>query len=173
MSKDTLMQCLHEAAAKHGTPSISSISLQCERKLGFNFVEQLWYGRSWPWSQSERGKSNLEWKKNTFILSNYNELVDILSSEMETSWHIWYAQYAKYTLCAIRHIDLLGLSIFFCILLHIVWHIYAQYAKIICQITWIAHTGSVYFACFAYCNMQTWNMQNMQYNMQQYTKKYA
>jgi hypothetical protein len=60
MSKDSLLQCMHEAAAKHGTPSISPISLQCKRKLGFNFVEPLLYGRSWPWSQSERGKSNLE-----------------------------------------------------------------------------------------------------------------
>ncbi len=88
MRKDLLLQCMHEAAAQHGTPSISPISLQSKTKLGINFVEQLWYGRSWPLSQSERGKSNLEWKKNTFIPSNYNELVDILSSGMETSWHL-------------------------------------------------------------------------------------
>ncbi len=73
----------------HRTPSISPISSQNKRKRGFNFVEPLWYGRSWPWSQSERGKSNLEWKKNTFILSNYNELVDFLSSGMETSCEEW------------------------------------------------------------------------------------
>ena len=84
MRKDSLLQCMHEAAAQHRTPSISPISLQSKTKLGFNFVELLWYGRSWPQSQSERGKSNLEWKKNTFILSNYNELVDFLSSGMET-----------------------------------------------------------------------------------------
>ena len=86
MRKDSLRQCMHEAAAQHRTPSISPISLQSKTKLGFNFVEPLWYGRSWPRSQSERGKSNLEWKKNTFILSNYNELVDILSSGMEMPW---------------------------------------------------------------------------------------
>ena len=85
MRKDSLLQCMHEAAAQHRTPLISPISLQSKTKLGFNFVEQLWYGSSWPRSQSERGKSNLEGKKNTFILSNYNELVDILSSGMETS----------------------------------------------------------------------------------------
>ena len=76
MRKDSLLQCMHEAAAQHRTPLISPISLQSKTKLGFNFVEPLWYGSSWPRSQSERGKSNLEWKKNTFILSNYNELVD-------------------------------------------------------------------------------------------------
>ena len=63
MSKDSLLQRMQEAAAKHGTPSISPISLQSKTKLGFNFVEPLWYGSSWPWSQSERGKSNLERKK--------------------------------------------------------------------------------------------------------------
>jgi hypothetical protein len=85
MSKDSLLQCMHEAAAKHGTLLIFSISFRCH---GFNFVtvEPLWYGRSWPRSPSERGKSNLERKKNTFILSNYNELVDILSSGREMSW---------------------------------------------------------------------------------------
>ncbi len=86
MRKDLLLQCMHEAAAQHRTPSISPISLQSKTKLGFNFVEPLWYGRSWPRSQSERGKSNMERKKNTYILSNYNELVDILSSGMETPW---------------------------------------------------------------------------------------
>ena len=86
MRKDSLLQSMHEAAAKHGTRSIFSISFRWQTKLGFNFVEPLWYGRSWPRSQSERGKSNLEWKKNTFILSNYNELVDFLSSGMETPW---------------------------------------------------------------------------------------
>ncbi len=85
MRKDSLLQCMHEAAAQHRIPSNSPISLQSKTKLGFNFVEPLWYGRSWPRSQSESGKSNLEWTKNTFILSNYNELVDILGSEMETS----------------------------------------------------------------------------------------
>ena len=89
MRKDSLLQCMHEAAAQHRTPSISPISLQSKTKLGFNFVEPLWYGRSWPRSQSEGGKSNLEWKKNTFILSNYNELVDILSSGMETPCQSW------------------------------------------------------------------------------------
>jgi hypothetical protein len=84
ISKDSLLQCMHEAAAKHRTPSISPISLECKREHWFNFVEVLWCSRSWPRSQSERGKSNLEWKKNTFMLSNYNELVDILSSGMET-----------------------------------------------------------------------------------------
>ena len=63
MSKDLLLQSIHEAAAKHGTRSISSISFQCQTKLGLYFVEPLWYGRSWPWSQSERGKSNLEDEK--------------------------------------------------------------------------------------------------------------
>ena len=63
MSKDSLLQCMHEAAAQHRTPSISPISLQSKRKCGFNFVESLWYGRSWPRSQSERGKSNLEKKR--------------------------------------------------------------------------------------------------------------
>ncbi len=76
MCKHLLLQCMLEAAAQHRTPSISTISLQSKAKLGFNFVELLWYGRSWPRSQSERGKSNLELEKNTFILSNYNELVD-------------------------------------------------------------------------------------------------
>ncbi len=84
MSKDSLLQCMHEAAVKHDARLISSISVWCQTKLGFNFIEPLWYGRSWPRSQSERGKSNLEWKKNTFILSSYNELVDILSSGRET-----------------------------------------------------------------------------------------
>ncbi len=42
MRKDLLLQCMHEAAAQHGTPSISPISLQSKRKRGFNFVEQLW-----------------------------------------------------------------------------------------------------------------------------------
>jgi hypothetical protein len=60
MRKDLLLQCIHEAAAQRGTPSISPISLQSKRKRGFNFVEPLWYGRSWPQSQSEGGKSNLE-----------------------------------------------------------------------------------------------------------------
>jgi hypothetical protein len=60
MSKDLKLQSMHEAAAQHSTPSISPISLQSKRKLGFNFVEPLWYGSSWPRSQSERGKSNLE-----------------------------------------------------------------------------------------------------------------
>jgi hypothetical protein len=60
MRKDWLLQSIHEAAAQHGTPSISPISLQSKTKLGFNFVEPLWYGSSWPRSQSERGKSNLE-----------------------------------------------------------------------------------------------------------------
>ncbi len=77
MRKDLMLQCMHKAAAQHRTPLISPISLQSKTKLGFNFVESLWYGSSWPRSQSERGKSNLEWKKNTFILSNYNELVDM------------------------------------------------------------------------------------------------
>ena len=60
MCKDALQQCMHKAAAQHGTPSISPISLQSKRKRGFNFIEALWYGSSWPLSQSERGKSNLE-----------------------------------------------------------------------------------------------------------------
>ena len=34
MSKDSLLLCMHEAAAKHGIPLISSISLQCQT----NFV---------------------------------------------------------------------------------------------------------------------------------------
>ncbi len=83
MRKDSLLQCMQVAAAQHRTPLIDPISFQCQTKLGFNFVEPLRYGRIWHWSQSERGESNLEWKKNTFILSNYNELVDILSSGME------------------------------------------------------------------------------------------
>jgi hypothetical protein len=87
-SKEPLLQCMYEAAAKHRAPSIYPISLECKKKLGFNFVELLWYARSWPWSQSERGKSNLGWKKNTSILSNYNELVDILSSGKKTSWAV-------------------------------------------------------------------------------------
>ncbi len=76
---------MHKAAAQHRTPSISPISLQSKTKLGFKFIEPLCYGRTWPRSQSEREKSNLEWKKNTFILWNYNEFVDFLSSGMEMS----------------------------------------------------------------------------------------
>ena len=72
MSKDLLLLCMHEAAAKHGIPLISSNSLQCQTKLCFNFIEPMWYSRSWPQSKSGRGKSNLARKKNTFILSNYN-----------------------------------------------------------------------------------------------------
>ena len=34
MSKDSLLLCMHEAAAKHGIPLISSNSLQCKQ----NFV---------------------------------------------------------------------------------------------------------------------------------------
>ena len=63
MSKDSLLQSIHKAAAQHGTPSISPISLQSKTKLDLNFVEPLWYGSSWPWSQSDRGKSNLEKKE--------------------------------------------------------------------------------------------------------------
>jgi hypothetical protein len=33
MSKDSLLQCMHEAAAKHGTRLISSISFRCQTKL--------------------------------------------------------------------------------------------------------------------------------------------
>ncbi len=73
---------MHEAAAKHVTPSISPL-IATQKKSCFNFVELLWYGRSWPRSQPERGKSNLECKKNTFILSHSNELVDIFSPGME------------------------------------------------------------------------------------------
>ncbi len=59
--QDANEDLLLQAAAQHRTPLISPISLQSKTKLGFNFVEQLWYGtRSWPQSQSERGKSNLE-----------------------------------------------------------------------------------------------------------------
>ena len=36
------------------------ITIAISMKLAFNLVEPLWYGRSWPRSQSERGKSNLE-----------------------------------------------------------------------------------------------------------------
>ena len=122
MRKDSLLQCMHEAAAQHRTPSISPISLQSKTKLGFNFVEPLWYGSSWPRSQSERGKSNLEWKKNTFILSNYNELVDILSSGMETP--CWTDSSAKWGMHIVhienQHSILCILSILFdifCILL--------------------------------------------------------
>jgi len=60
MRKDSKLQCMHEAAAQHRTPLISPFSLQSKTKLGFDFVEQLWYGRSWPQRQPERGKSNLE-----------------------------------------------------------------------------------------------------------------
>ncbi len=66
MRKDLLRQCMHEAAAQHRTPSISPISLQSKTKLGFNFVEPLWYGSSWPRSQSERRKSNFGVKKEYF-----------------------------------------------------------------------------------------------------------
>jgi len=45
MRQDSLLQCMHIAAAKHWPPSISPIPLQCQTKLGFNFVEPLWYGR--------------------------------------------------------------------------------------------------------------------------------
>jgi len=41
MRKDSLLQCMHEAAAKHGTCSISSISFGWQTKLGFNFVDKL------------------------------------------------------------------------------------------------------------------------------------
>ena len=44
MRKDSLLQCMHEAAAQHGTPSISPISLQSKTKLGFNFVEMVGVG---------------------------------------------------------------------------------------------------------------------------------
>ena len=98
MCKNSLLQCIHKAAAQHGTPSISPISLQSKTKLGFIFVERLWYGSSWPRSQSERGKSNLECKKNTFILSNYNELVDFLSSGMETPCML-VQDHANFLLC--------------------------------------------------------------------------
>ena len=54
MRKDLLLQIVDEAAAQHGTPSISPISLQSKRKHGFNFVEPLWYGSSWPQSQSHQ-----------------------------------------------------------------------------------------------------------------------
>ncbi len=63
MRKDSLLHSMHEAAAQHSTPLISPISLQSKTKRGFNFVESLWYGSSWPRSQSERGKSNLEKKR--------------------------------------------------------------------------------------------------------------
>ena len=55
----SLLQCMHEAAVKHGILLISSNSLQCKTKLCFNFMEPMWYSRSWPWSQSGRAKSNL------------------------------------------------------------------------------------------------------------------
>ncbi len=42
----------------------------------FNFIESIWYGRSWPrraWIRAlERGEMNWAWKKNTFSRSNYN-----------------------------------------------------------------------------------------------------
>jgi hypothetical protein len=41
MRKDSLLQCMHEAAAQHGTRSISSISFRCRSKFGINFVEPL------------------------------------------------------------------------------------------------------------------------------------
>jgi hypothetical protein len=55
MSKHWLLQCMHEAASKHVTPSISPVSLHCKRKRGFNFIEPLWYGRNWPWSHNITG----------------------------------------------------------------------------------------------------------------------
>ena len=72
MSKDSLLLCMHEAAAKHDIPLISSNSLRCQTKLCFNFIELMWYSRSWARSMSGKAKSNLARKKNTFILSNYN-----------------------------------------------------------------------------------------------------
>jgi hypothetical protein len=59
MSKYSLLQFMHKAAAKHLTPLISLIVLQWQRKLGFIFVEHLWYGWSWPRSVSEKRRSNL------------------------------------------------------------------------------------------------------------------
>jgi hypothetical protein len=44
MRKDSLLQSIHEAAAQHGTPSISPISLQSKRKRGFNFVRMVGVG---------------------------------------------------------------------------------------------------------------------------------
>ena len=75
---------MHEAAAEHGTPLNSLISLQCHKIDCFNFVEPLWYGRNWPRSQSGTGQLNLASKKNTFSFSNYNELVDFLGIRSET-----------------------------------------------------------------------------------------
>ncbi len=125
MRKDSLLQCMHEAAAKHGTCLISSISFLWQTKLGFNLVELLWYGRSWPQSQSERGKSNLEWKKNTFILSNYNELVDFLSSGMERPWP-WVTMISH----AISHnCDIT------CDINYIMWYRETMISQLICDIT--------------------------------------
>ncbi len=71
---------MHKAAAKHSTRLIFPISFRCQPNYDFNFFEPLWYGRSWPQSQSEREKSNL----NTFILSNYNTVSWHFEPEMET-----------------------------------------------------------------------------------------
>ena len=65
MSKDSKLQCMHEAAAQHRTPSISPISLQSKTKLGFNFVESLWYGRSWPRSRLKEG--NQIWSEKEYF----------------------------------------------------------------------------------------------------------
>ena len=41
MRKGLLLQCMHEAAAKHGTRWISSISFRWQRKLGFKLKKLL------------------------------------------------------------------------------------------------------------------------------------
>jgi hypothetical protein len=50
MSEDLLVQFMLEAAAEYVLPLISSISLRFHKYDCLNFVEKLWYGRSWPLS---------------------------------------------------------------------------------------------------------------------------
>ncbi len=47
-SEDSLRQCMHEAAAEHVSPIIWTISCEYNKDDCFNFVEPMWYGRSYP-----------------------------------------------------------------------------------------------------------------------------
>jgi hypothetical protein len=63
---------MHKGAAKHVTPSISPISLQCKRKLGFHSLNRC--GMVGVGLEDSLEGENQIWgeKKNTFIHSNYN-----------------------------------------------------------------------------------------------------
>ena len=102
---------MHEAALKHDIPLIFSNSLQCQTKLCFNFIEPMCYSRSWPRSKSGRGKSNLTWKKNIFILPancllllcRKNGLQAYIMSALLWSWlSNWYIKSLNIALCAVQ-----------------------------------------------------------------------